>query len=749
MRETARGAATNNAVLHVLVPVTISQNPEDVAVTTGGSASFSVTASGVPAVSYQWSRDGTPISGATNAIYSMASVQGADNGAVFSVEVANSVNTLSSSDATLTVLSTMTVSFLPADDATGIAPDQQLRIVFSGDTPELTYTGKKLYVYDASDDSLFATIDTDDFQTFTTDSAMINNAFIKQVQGNNFFYMPIAVYGNEAWITLGSDERFEYGKSYYVTFDSGLFVDSSGASFPGISEAGAWSFSTKASGPAAPTKSTGPTEITVGLDGAGDFATLQGASDWIPEDNTLERTITILPGTYRDFTVFYDHRDFVNVVGAGATRDEVKIIYPNAAFTSGSSCGMIRVEGTDDVYFQNLTLDNEVYISNPLNNYGPFPGRLNVLVTKNADRLIFDNVSIKGGQDTLYADSGSAYFNGCEVWGSVDFIYGVALAVFDECKIVQIRESGGPVTAPKTDLSAKYGEVFLSCTFPRALVANGYPYDVAENSSTFMRPWGEYGMTAIINCEIGSQFTTKGWSEWSGREATCRAWEYGTTMIGGGSAPTPAQRRNAGAYWLNASGEEEVDPSDYTLEAIFSDSFYGLGSWVPELMSVEPPVITTQPFGRAVVPGSDVSLSVEAASFSGTINYLWQMDSAAISAENVSGTDSAVLTITEFEAANAGAYRVVVDDGSTSTNSVAVQLTLAATPTLSLGEVGGESLTLQIPTEPGPSYVVQTNTDLTSADWGDAELYVGDGAVQVYSAGAVAAPQLFIRVKMQ
>lgn len=769
------GIESGSAVLHVRVPPTVSSQPADVAVESGSSAMFSVVANGVPAVSYQWSRDGSPITGATNATYSIASVQGSDNGAVFSVVVSNSVDSIVSSDATLSVLSGMTGSFLPADGSTGIAPDQQLRIVFSGGTPELVCTGKKLYVYDAADDSLFATIDTDEFQTFSTDSATVQNAFIRSTQGKNFFYMPIAVYGNEAWITLNIDERFEYDKTYYITFDTGLFIDASGASFPGITDSASWRFSTKSSGPAMPTASTGPTEVTVGLDGSGDFATLQGASDWIPQNNSLERTITILPGTYRDFAVFYQGRDYVNVIGAGASREDVQIIYPNAAFTSGSSCGMIRVEDSDDLYFRNLTLDNEVYLSNPLNNYGPFPGRLNVLVTKYAERLVFDNVLIKGGQDTLYADSGSAYFTGCEIWGSVDFIYGVALAVFDTCEIVQIRESGSPIGAPKTDLAAPYGEVFLNCRFPRALVANGYPYDVGMSNTTFQRPWGKDGMTAIINCQLDVHISTKAWGEWGGRETTCRIREYGSTMIGGGPAPTPAQRQAAGAYWLNTIDPDYVsntnidpmdpllygtagranrvqivvDPADYTLDAIFGHPYYGLGDWRPGSVLADPPEILSQPVSQAVAPGSSVSLSVDASTSTGATNYLWLVDSGIITAGNVSGTSSAMLTITGFQSANEGSYHVAVSDGSSITTSSQALLTLATAPTIINDGIEGAELTLLVPTQYGPTYLVQTNTDLSSENWQDAQVIAGDGTIHSVVTEVADADRLFVRIKVQ
>jgi pectin methylesterase-like acyl-CoA thioesterase len=684
------GVMTNSATLFVLVPVTISQQPTNLSVVLGSPATFNIGASGVPAVKYQWSRNGNPIANATNAAYTLANSQGTDNGAAFSVVVSNSVNVVVSTNATLTVLSPMTGAFLPTNNAAGISHDQQLRIVFSS-VPKLG--SGKLYVRDAANDSLFATIDTSLFQTFSLFSATITNAYVRSVQGASYFYMPIAIYGNEAWITFSN--RFAYNKTYYVTADAGLFRDANNASFPAITGTNAWRFSTKASGPATPTASTGPTNLTVAHDGAGDFATLQGASDWIPQNNTLLRTITIQPSSYRDNTTFAQSRHKVRVIGAGANRQAVQLFYPYPAFATANGAGTLRLESSD-IYVRNLTIDNAVY-----SNYNgvTFAGPIQTVQTT-GNRLIFDNVLIKGGQDTLYTISGSAYFNRCEIWGSVDFIYGAALAVFDQCDIVQIRDTGGPITAPNTDFAAPYGMVFTSCNFPRALTANGYPYNVGTGNTTFQRPWRQDGYTAIINCALGSQMSTKSWAEWGNRHTTCRAREIGTTLIGGGTV-TPAQRQAAGAYWLNTidpdyvsnpSIDPDVDPemsllippngptnrvpvsvdtNAFTLDAIFGHSYYGLGSWRPTTL----PTITSQPTNKTASAGSATSLSVAAYGLPNP-SYQWRKNGT-----NIVDQTSATLSINSANLADSATYSVIISNSAGTITSSNAVLTIPAVPT--------------------------------------------------------------------
>jgi autotransporter-associated beta strand protein len=678
----SEGAVTNNASLIVLVPPAITQQPTNLAVIINTPATFSVAGSGVPAVKYQWRKNGSPIANATNASYTISSAQGSDNGATFSVVVSNSVAVVTSSNATLTVLSTMAGAFLPTNNATGISPDQQLRIVFSGGTPKLG--AGKLHVRNAADDSIFASIDTSQFITFTFDGATVTNGANRNLQGINCYYEPIAIEGNVAWVTFTN--RFAYNKTYYVTADAGLFRDGVNASFPAISGTNMWRFSTKTSGPATPTASTGPTNITVGLDGAGDFATLQGASDWIPQNNTLRRNISIQPGTYRDYALFEQNRNTVTISGAGASPEDVLLYYPWP--TGGSGIGVLTLDSSD-INVLNLDLDTKAYLT--------FPGRMRSLITT-GNRLVFENVLIKGGQDTLYTVSGSAYFKNCEVWGSVDFIYGGAVAVFDQCAIVEVRDTGGPITAPNTPYAQPYGLVFLNCSFPQATIAAGHPYNVGTGNTTFQRPWGNDGATAVINCQLGNQFSTKGWAEWGDRENTCRDREYGSTMIGGGAAPTVAARQAAGAYWLNTIDPDytnnpslnpanallalpngptnrvgvTVNPADYTLDAIFGHPYFGLGSWRPAVL----PLITSHPTHQTVNVSAPASFSVMAIGVPEPV-YQWLKNGT-----NLLGQTNATLTFASVQASDVGTYSVVVSNsvGSVTSSNALLQLNGTSAP---------------------------------------------------------------------
>jgi uncharacterized repeat protein (TIGR01451 family) len=87
------------------VAPTISVQPQSTTVTAGQTATFGVTASGTAPLSYQWRRNGSPITGATNASYTTPAVALSDNSAQFTVVVSNAAGSVTSQQATLAVIS--------------------------------------------------------------------------------------------------------------------------------------------------------------------------------------------------------------------------------------------------------------------------------------------------------------------------------------------------------------------------------------------------------------------------------------------------------------------------------------------------------------------------------------------------------------------------------------------------------------------------------------------------------------------
>lgn len=100
----AAGSLTSsNAALTVLVPPTISAQPLSQSVDQAANATFTVAASGSPALSYQWRFGLANLAGATASSYTRSNAQPADVGN-YSVVVSNNAGTDTSSNATLALI---------------------------------------------------------------------------------------------------------------------------------------------------------------------------------------------------------------------------------------------------------------------------------------------------------------------------------------------------------------------------------------------------------------------------------------------------------------------------------------------------------------------------------------------------------------------------------------------------------------------------------------------------------------------
>jgi glucose/arabinose dehydrogenase len=100
----AYGAGLLRRVSHTgsQAPV-IGQHPADATAGVGGSATFTVSASGAAPLAYQWQRDGADIGGASSASYTLYDARTTDHGARFRCVVTNASGSATSDEATLTV----------------------------------------------------------------------------------------------------------------------------------------------------------------------------------------------------------------------------------------------------------------------------------------------------------------------------------------------------------------------------------------------------------------------------------------------------------------------------------------------------------------------------------------------------------------------------------------------------------------------------------------------------------------------
>lgn len=142
------GSATSAAAtLTVNVPAvapSITSQPVSSTVTAGNSASFSVSASGTAPLTYQWSKDGSALTGATSSTYTLGSAQLADAGS-YTVVVGNTAGSVASNPATLSVTAAPvapSISTHPQSTTVTTGNSVQFSVVAAGTAP-LAYQWKK------------------------------------------------------------------------------------------------------------------------------------------------------------------------------------------------------------------------------------------------------------------------------------------------------------------------------------------------------------------------------------------------------------------------------------------------------------------------------------------------------------------------------------------------------------------------------------------------------------------------------
>src|SRR5699024_4936418 len=225
--------------------------------------------------------------------------------------------------------------------------------------------------------------------------------------------------------------------------------------------------------------------ITVAQDGSGHFATIGEAVQAVPYDTPAR--ILIGPGTYRE-KLSCEKQD-ITLQGAGMTEtrlvwnDGGKLPHPDGRPTHTFRSWTAFFSG-ERLTVEDMTIENDA---------GP-GARVGQGIAAYVDsrRAVFRRVRLLGSQDTLFCAplpekerekdgflgprmfvprrASAQYYQGCQITGDIDFIFGGADALFEQCVLRSADnppahgEARGYVAAPCTPPEG-LGFVFWDCDF--------------------------------------------------------------------------------------------------------------------------------------------------------------------------------------------------------------------------------------------------------------------------------------------
>lgn len=285
-------------------------------------------------------------------------------------------------------------------------------------------------------------------------------------------------------------------------------------------------------------------DFVVDQQGNGDYTSIQEAINATKAFPDHPITIFIKNGVYREKVRVYSWNTKLRLIG----EDPEKTVICWNDYFRGINLGRnstfhtytMKVEANDFIA-ENMTIENTA---------GPVGQAVALHVE--GDRCLFRNCRIRGHQDTLYiaGERSRQHFVNCYIEGTTDFIFGEAVAVFDDCTIHSLSNSY--VTAASTPAGSAYGYVFRYC---RLTAEDGL------DCVLLGRPWRDHARVVFLYCELGAHIASRGWANWSGtsRDQTAYYAEYQST----GPGANPEKR----AEWTHQLSEEELQA--YRTELIF------------------------------------------------------------------------------------------------------------------------------------------------------------------------------------
>lgn len=303
-------------------------------------------------------------------------------------------------------------------------------------------------------------------------------------------------------------------------------------------------------------------DIVVAKDGSGHYTTVQAAINAAQSGNV----VYIKNGRYKEVVTIDKSKSNIKIVGE--SNSGAVIYYDNYAGKDNGNGGTYGTSGSSSFYLRgsNITLEN-LTIENSFDESQNLEGSQAVAAYVTGDRNVFKNCIFIGNQDTLYAHSGRQYYYDCRIIGDVDFIFGGATAVFDQCEIVTALRSGGYITAGSHDISLNYGYLFNECEL--------MPEASTTNKTCLGRPWRPNAYVVYKNCYMGSHIKTEAWTSMSGNPPeNARFFEYKST--GPGAAINSNRRQLTDSEALSHTPENYLKGSDGWNPVISASKTYDL-----------------------------------------------------------------------------------------------------------------------------------------------------------------------------
>ncbi|MBN1951644.1 MAG: T9SS type A sorting domain-containing protein [Bacteroidales bacterium] len=237
----------------------------------------------------------------------------------------------------------------------------------------------------------------------------------------------------------------------------------------------------------------GKIDLIVAQDGTGNFESLQAAIDAVPDSSETPVVVFIRRGRY--YEKIRVPVEKTNLVLIGEDADSTILTYDDypGVMPDNSTFGTFSFRcDADNFSAYNLTFENSA---------GQTAGQA-LAYSSYGDKQFFYHCRFLGNQDTYFLNFRCRnYMKDCYIEGSVDYIYGFGIGVYDSCQIHTNRYQG-VITAPATSSYQHFGFTFRDCRITAPTGVTGI----------FLgRPWHGKPHTAFLFCDETAGLNPLGW----------------------------------------------------------------------------------------------------------------------------------------------------------------------------------------------------------------------------------------------
>ncbi|KAL8062469.1 hypothetical protein ABFX02_02G149600 [Erythranthe guttata] len=266
-------------------------------------------------------------------------------------------------------------------------------------------------------------------------------------------------------------------------------------------------------------------DFVVAQDGSGNYKTINEAVAALSQSVRNERVVVyVKSGVYREKVEIGRGLNNIMFVGDGIDKT---IVTGNANVQDGATTlnsATFGVSG-DGFWARDMTFENTA---------GPAKHQA-VALRVSSDLSVFYRCSFKGYQDTLLVHSLRQFYRECQIHGTIDFIFGDASAVFQNCDIFVRRpmdHQANMITAQgRDDINENTG---ISILNSRVLPSYEFAGVKGKFESYLGRPWKKYSRAVFLKTDLDGLVDGRGWREWSDDFALSTLYyaEYMNTGVG-------------------------------------------------------------------------------------------------------------------------------------------------------------------------------------------------------------------------